>query len=443
MFNSSLKKVRFSLFLKVSLSFAVACVLVIGLIQVFMLKVISPNSQQLRAQDTNRSEYTLYLLDHLGLPPDPVKARKMAKDLDLEVRVEGAGSNFSIGSVPLPPFDEIQKFSRRCPTRPVSIGKWGKRIITTVEKNSYRYTIAFQSDVFSDGRIDLVPLLIGLILLVFTGCYFWIQWLFRPLHPLMEGVRQVSAGNLEVKLAPPKGFHGQDEIGTLADAFNEMVQRVRGMIQSQQQLLLDVSHELRSPLTRMKLALELGGDEMESRLSKNVDLLEKMTHELLESARLDSSNFVMKREGVELGELIQALVFEVDTKRIRFSKFEQPLFISADSKLISRAIKNLIENALKYSMDQEKPVDLVVGRDLDSAQVIVTDHGCGIPEGEVKKIFEPFYRIDKSRDRQTGGYGLGLSLCKKVIESHQGQISVHSEVGKFTQVRIFIPLMAK
>ena len=453
------RKFRLSIFWKVSLSFVFASLLVIGIVQVLMTQVVSPNSSQLRIQDTNRSEYTLYLLDHLGLPPDPARAKKMAKDLDLEIRVVSIPSGevkgqkvLSTSSIDFPSFEQIKKTARQCPTRPVSVAKWGQRIITLVERNGYQYTVSFKSDAFSDGRIDLVPLLIGLILLVFVGCYLWIRWLFKPLKEIMEGVQKLAAGDLQTRVfgdalsaqvdRPKETF---DEWTTLGMAFNEMVEKIRAMVHARDQLLWDVSHELRSPLTRLKLALELDGPELKPRVRKNVEVLEKMVQELLESARLDLKKDSIEKEEVQWDSFLKEILADLEGEKpgILLTEGLPSIFVGIDPILMGSALRNLLDNALKYSHHQEKPVE-VFYRVLPSSgfedsflELVIKDFGCGIPAAESALVFEPFYRVDKSR-RQVG-YGLGLGLAKKILEAHHGELRIDSQEGLGTIVRIKIP----
>jgi signal transduction histidine kinase len=214
-----------------------------------------------------------------------------------------------------------------------------------------------------------------------------------------------------------------------------MTARIREMLRSKEQLLLDVSHELRSPLTRAKLGLALIDDnENVRRVNEDLKELEQMITELLEAARLESDFGVLRRELTDLAILAR----EVSHGRRVSVVTPGAVTINVDPDRISTVLRNLVDNALKYSAEGT-PVDLRVMRADNGGRIEVRDHGVGIPPGELAHVFEPFYRVDKSRTRKTGGFGLGLSLCKRIVEAHGGTISISSEPKVGTTVTVFLP----
>ena len=205
------------------------------------------------------------------------------------------------------------------------------------------------------------------------------------------------------------------------------------MISARERLLLDVSHELRSPLTRMKVALEfVPENKSRESLLGDVQEMEQMVTEILETARLKSEHGQLELQTVDLKLLIQEVcsAFEGKIPGILFEKDSKEYLVRIDVEQIQTVLKNILVNALKYSIPGNDPVQVRLSKDVSGCIIEIQDQGQGIPEDELELIFEPFYRVDKSRTKLTGGYGLGLSMCKTIIEAHGGRISVRSRSGE-------------
>jgi signal transduction histidine kinase len=220
-----------------------------------------------------------------------------------------------------------------------------------------------------------------------------------------------------------------------------MSMKIRDQVRARQQLLLDVSHELRSPLTRMKLAAEfIAEDRIKNRITADLDEMEAMTAEILESERLTSDQGGLVLEQVDLRELVADFAAMYDGRSPGVDVCaEQPVKVVVDPERIRMMLRNVVDNAIKYSQRQMRPVEIRLGSNRDHAVVTIEDFGEGIPGDDLAMVFEPFYRVDKSRRRETGGYGLGLSLCRKIIAAHGGSIDVQSRVGEGTMFTIEIP----
>jgi signal transduction histidine kinase len=250
-------------------------------------------------------------------------------------------------------------------------------------------------------------------------------------------VARLSAGQFDVVL--PRG--ARDEFGTLAAAFNQMVQRVRDMIVARDQLLLDVSHELRSPLTRLKVALELlPPGERRQQMTADVAEMEIMIAELLELERLrDGRGLQLARQDLlpVLRDVAERFRDRAPGVRLTLGTQELPLDIDVDKLRI--VFRNLLENAIKYSLPDSRPVQVSAAADADSVVVRVSDDGPGIPDGDLANVFEPFFRVDRSRSKKTGGYGLGLSICKRIVEAHGGAIAVENNPGRGASFIVSLP----
>ncbi len=266
-----------------------------------------------------------------------------------------------------------------------------------------------------------------------------LRLLFAPIRRLKRGVQALADGNLDYRFDEcPRG-----EFGKVAVAFNQMSQEIQETLQSKTQLLLDVSHELRSPLTRIKIALEMAPDmPQKDSMMQDVREMEAMLTELLESESLKTGNGSLVFKELELVQIIEAILPKYLDRApgILFSKSNNQFLIPGDERRIKCAIQNVLENGLKYSKSSTSPVEISIKQESETAVVSIRDYGEGINKEEQLRIFEPFYRTDKSRNRKSGGYGLGLSLCNEIMRAHKGDIVVKSKPGEGTEIQLIFPL---
>lgn len=314
----------------------------------------------------------------------------------------------------------------------------GNNLALLVKRGDARFLLFPKYKFIPPLREDILIYQAIILALLLFGSWFLIRWILRPIFWLLLGVQEVGDGNLKHRVPERKW----DELGDLAGAFNNMTGRVGTMIQNRDQLLLDVSHELRSPLTRIKVALEfIDDEEIKSSITEDIDMMESMITEILESERLGSNFGGLDIESTDLIQLIQTIAAQQEGKLpgILMSNMPETLLLNIDPKRVKTVLKNIVENALKYSPDSGEAIEISIREKSQQVVVAVQDHGMGIPESELNLIFEPFYRTDKSRSRETGGYGLGLSLCKKIMELHKGKIHIISPEGQGTRVELTFP----
>ncbi|HCT29903.1 MAG TPA: hypothetical protein DIW31_04045 [Bacteroidales bacterium] len=272
-------------------------------------------------------------------------------------------------------------------------------------------------------------LLITVIILIITGSIvasFIIRKILRPLYILNKAVEEVGKGNLNQTIQ----INSKDELGKLAIAFNQMIFDLKKMMLARDQLLLDVSHELRTPITRAKLALEMMPDSAEKdSLAGDLKEMEIMITEMLESERLKNGIITPTLAPTKVVNLLQKVVDEFSHKnnRIVIYPIASDLNINIDESLIITVLRNLIDNSLKYSSSQPKPIEISVIRHDQDITIQIEDFGQGIPEDKLPFVFEPFYRVDQSRSRNTGGYGLGLHLCKRIMDLHGAEIKLQNK----------------
>ena len=282
--------------------------------------------------------------------------------------------------------------------------------------------------------------------------YFLARSLVTPLEELRRASRKIAAGDLATRVS--KTMPGrQDEIGQLATDFDVMTSRLQAMQQANQRLMQDVSHELRSPLARLSVALEIarkkgaGGIQSEiDRIALESERLESLVNDVLGMLRESSETVAKSDEKLDLSLLLSDLVevvnYEVPEGKPGISwQPPAPCEFQGDRELLWRAMENLLRNALRYTNpDKGVKLDLVINKRKSSVLLQVRDFGCGVPEAELEKIFEPFYRVQESRDRGTGGHGLGLSIAANAVQRHGGSIGAENAEGGGLVVSINLPL---
>jgi signal transduction histidine kinase len=197
--------------------------------------------------------------------------------------------------------------------------------------------------------------------------------------------------------------------------------------------LIDVSHELRSPLTRMKVALELMPDNgQKARLAADVAEMERMISGLLELERLRAGKGVtlVRRDIVPIvSEVVASYETRAPGVELELNGLEK-VVLDVDAEQLRTVMRNLLENAVKYSLPDSRAIRVSVSRENGGAVVRVADDGVGIPIEDAERVFEPFFRVDRSRSKESGGYGLGLSICKRVMEAHGGSVALERRNGR-------------
>lgn len=278
-------------------------------------------------------------------------------------------------------------------------------------------------------RYAHIHLMFTLIILIIVGSVvasFIIRKILKPLKQLNEAVKKVGEGDLDLNLTRKSN----DELGELTTAFNHMTADLKKMIQAREQLLLDVSHELRSPITRAKIALEMMPESPEKKsVWDDLKEMEIMITEILESERLKSAITKLNLAPVNVAALLGRIVdnYKRESTTIILLPVSKDIIIQMDEALMTIVFRNLIDNALKYSSPTNQPVEISVIRNIESVTIQIEDFGKGIPEEKLPFVFDPFYRVDESRSRKTGGYGLGLHLCKRIMDLHGAEIGLRNK----------------
>ena len=366
------------------------------------------------------------------LGTDTARARELNRKLGVPIGISGPGINWR--SPDVSPGVATQLFrSPDSVTFMLSEGRiWGG-----IRQGEYHYVFSSRRRSVDNLFNDWLALLPVLAVCCLLG-WLVLRHLLRPLRDLEQGVQAVAEGDLDKRLSE----RGRDEVAGLGKSFNSMAQRLKDRERARDQLLLDVSHELRSPLTRMRVALEMmDQNPLIDNIRDEVEALGKMISEILETERLKSPAGILKVKPENMVELIslKKTRFEGSHPGISWNPPDHFPLVPMDIERMRLVIRNLIENALKYGAEADEPIELALHREGNFAVLEVRDHGPGMASDEQEMVFEPFYRLDPSRSK-TSGYGLGLPLCRRIVEAHGGTISLSSEPGEGTTITVKLPL---
>lgn len=420
-----LKLPKLNIFLKLVLT-----VLVFGLLLnvcvILVFRLSSDDKPRKYLKDFMRRMEQSIVTD-IGIPPDTVKAKQICEDLDIAMHYEAPGVEWS-SSEDMPHLSDFManpETRKRFDDDESILANYNGKTYSLFRYPQGVFIIKpFTPDFFKPERA--IILLIAFISIIIILLYFYLRKLFKPLKELSAAVQQIGDGNYNVSVP----VNSNDELGELAGSINEMSSKINNALRAKEQLLMDVSHELRSPITRIKLGLAV--DSSKDKIEEDVNEMERMVTSLLENYRNDTSFATLKPERVELVSLMDDTVGEyAEAERIKFNKNSADVYTNGDFEKLQIVFRNLIDNALKYSTGD---VNVAVYEKAGEAFVSVKDSGSGIAEEDIKYIFEPFYRADRSRSRRTGGFGLGLSICKKIVDAHKGEINILSKVNEGTEV---------
>jgi two-component system sensor histidine kinase CpxA len=250
--------------------------------------------------------------------------------------------------------------------------------------------------------------------------------LTSPLRALQKAVERFGQGDFTARVRSAR----RDELGQLARTFDQMAERLEQLLAAERRLLLDISHELRSPLARLSVAVELArsGEDREAalnRIQKEADRLNALVGELLQVTRAEGDPSSLRLQPVRLDELLAGLVEDCQLEAgargccLRIEA-QPPVTVQADPELLRRAVENVLRNAVRYT-PPDSPVEIKLESN-GGARIRVRDYGPGVPAEHLEHIFDPFYRLETDRSRMSGGAGLGLAIARRAIQLHHGHI---------------------
>ncbi len=434
MHKKPIKKLFHSVFTRLLLAILiVGMAITFGVIGGFM----ALKRHSLVSLDRNLAVYSDYLIGEMGNPPRLDKAEKIARRTGMIILFKSNNHHWETAAIPRNLHLEKVRMVSQEPGREIGFYRGHHIVSITKERNRLTFILPWGGNGHK-AMGQLFVTMAAIFVAILTAAYFYLRRVLKPIRQLKNGVEKVGAGDLSHRV--PLGRN--DEFHDLAAAFNRMAKRLDALLKTKEQLLLDVSHELRSPLTRLKVALEfLPDDETRTTLAEDVGEMEKMITEILEAARIRKSAAALNLVPVKPADLIRDVLPDFTDRRPGVV-FSHPLEteLTLDASKIETVIRNLLDNALKYSAPDGDPVAISMEVQADDLTITIEDKGIGIAADDLPFVFEPFYRADDSRTRKTGGYGLGLSLCRTIMTAHGATIDIHSQVGHGTQVILCFPM---
>jgi len=335
---------------------------------------------------------------------------------------------------------------------PITSGS-GQRYVFLLSRRHVPYNPSWSDDLrhFSFPQLPVAIVVGGLttfvLVLLFT----------RPIARLRKAARELAQGKLDARVVWPAAqsrlFKG-DEISALIQDFNHMAERLESLVGAQKLLLRDVSHELRSPLARLSVALELAREDSDPATAAHLDRIERETErlnmligQLLTLSSMEALEKVENFKPLSLNRLIERMIpdAEYEAQQRQCSvvlKAKAECVIEGNQDLLYRALENVVRNAIRYTdsgSEVEVTLKETVVRGVRQAEIEVSDRGPGIPEGQLDAIFRPFYRVDYARSPGTGGFGVGLAIAERAVKLHHGELSAANREGGGATIRMKFP----
>ena len=308
----------------------------------------------------------------------------------------------------------------------------GEKYVLIVRWERPRFTPFFGESPFRYIRYG------ALLLTAFLLCWALARYLSSPIGKLRKATQRLADGDLTARVADQVG-NRRDELSALAKDFDVMAERIESLITSQKRLSRDVSHELRSPLARMNVALEIAKQKSNGetspvlqRIETESNRLNAMISSLLTLSKLETGSQDFERHELNLKSLVEQVAADADfeahakSKSVRILQTVDCRVLGSES-LIRSAVENVLRNAVRYTKEGTE-VEVSLSNGGGNAVLRVLDHGGGVPEAELSNLFRPFYRVGEARDRGSGGTGLGLAIAEQAIRAHQGTITARNTV---------------
>lgn len=416
----------------------------IMLILVNYLVVYFSFSEQDTILDTHECYYYSQMVQSWGVPPDTTKMLEDLKNLKMNGGLYRRGEKIwsypedfsSEGFEGYSSSDYLGELHGIDIPLLVTFGDLGELLATHIRNGPYEYYLTINYIPPSDLLLRFVPASIITLSFMIILFIFLRRYLF-PIQLMKKRIGELEKGDMRSEIP----IKGDDELADLSKTINTLIRDIRELLVNKQQLLSEVSHELRSPLARMQLLLEMMPEHRNrTRLKQEIVFLETMIANLLLSDKLSMPYTNLELQSTDLKEFIDkvvALYPESDTKIKVMTRIPQASIL-VDVTKMRIAFRNILGNALKYG-SSDLPIEVTCRIRNYTVYLTVKDFGEGISREDLKKITEPFYRIKSNTGKQKSGFGLGLAITKKVLQAHKGQLVVDSEPGVGSTFSLIFP----
>ena len=446
-----------------SLSLRLLCIFLVTAVLLFLILIATfssgMNGQWRRTIQPHLVQYVEYVQQDLGSPPAPERAKILSERLLVDIYIyENNVFLYSTNEEALD-FDSLDFFSvkRKIPSTSeqsqsalkldayISDHNSERKRILRIDQNGFSVYYDLQNIRNRQKNIssffqELVFALIGLAI-VLLGSYLAIRHQLAPIRQIQKSVQRMSNAELEHRI----NRSGNSDLDALSQSIDSMAARLQALLDAKRQLLLALSHELRSPITRARITTELlEKTKHKERLLDDLQNMERIINDIMESEQLQSSHSILNKQTVdlhviladELNRLRPDLSLDVENSLMSFQ-------LDADEARLRILFRNILNNAVEYGASDATANDLIVSLAVEAnfIKVVIRDYGIGIDPAQLQNVTDPFFRPDPSRNRATGGFGMGLTLAKLIVEAHTGSLVIQSypEITPGTQVIIRLP----
>jgi signal transduction histidine kinase len=362
--------------------------------------------------------YRELVLRDIGSPPDSQRLKILGEKLSIDLKVWTPDGEAETRSG-LPSWSVLEENALRATRWNMSFGRWGDRYFLITAQGPQRLAAFAPPQLQIETKPAAITLLLLLLSFTLFLTYVALSRLLLPLHDLMASSRALAQGRFEVKV-PRSNLHEWNE---LSESFNHMAESLQRIIQRKDQLLRDISHELRSPLTRMRVALSMmEASKYRDSIEQDLKEMDQLIEQILAAARTEAGQ--QPSAEVDLAALCREAVEQYRLLGVAIEAYgtEQAWLARGDAAALRRVLNNLLDNAMKYAAGAKRPIQV---RCLPTEnRWIVRDFGPGVHPSELEHLGTVFYRPDPSRSRESGGFGLGLAICKTTLEQHGGRLEM-------------------
>ena len=425
--------VRRSLFVRLLLIFGITVILFFAIFSI-SLRTVNQNNNTIDAIPDFFTRNIESIIEDIGTPPNLNNAMRLADELEWSIAINNPIMRWSSDNEYRLPVE--QSVFNRTLTSDAEVRSIDNEDIIMVQRGGYDFYLYQRS--LSENNSNYIVLYIGVALasIVLFLNYFMVNRLLDPVRMLKKGAERIRQGELNFRV---KG-NRQDELGELTESINHMADSLQSMLEAKRQLLLAISHELRTPITRAKLRLEFMPESDEKdQLKEDIQEIEQLITDLIEAERLNEEHAVLTAEPTPLAAFVEGVCeqFESYPGGLELELPDEDREFIIDNLRVRLLITNLVNNAIRHG--ESNPIIVRVSFNGEFAHLEVEDHGEGIAAEHLTHICEPFYRADSARQRNTGGFGLGLYLCRLIAQAHGGELIIESQLGKGTHIKVKLP----
>ena len=425
--------VRRSLFVRLLLIFGITVILFFAIFSI-SLRTVNQNNNTIDAIPDFFTRNIESIIEDIGTPPNLNNAMRLADELEWSIAINNPIMRWSSDNEYRLPVE--QSVFNRTLTSDAEVRSIDNEDIIMVQRGGYDFYLYQRS--LSENNSNYIVLYVGVALasIVLFLNYFMVNRLLDPVRMLRKGAERIRLGELNFRV---KG-NRQDELGELTESINHMADSLQSMLEAKRQLLLAISHELRTPITRAKLRLEfIPESDEKDQLKEDIQEIEQLITDLIEAERLNEEHAVLTAEPTPLAAFVEGVCeqFESYPGGLELELPDEDREFIIDNLRVRLLITNLVNNAIRHG--ESNPIIVRVSFNGEFAHLEVEDHGEGIAAEHLTHICEPFYRADSARQRNTGGFGLGLYLCRLIAQAHGGELIIESQLGKGTHIKVKLP----